>query len=929
MSNYFLSNRTKPTFLDMFYLKAATSKEILISVSFIKLAGWRLIKKVIWESLEKGIDVKLITSTYKNFTDPGVLLEMLELQSKFTNFECRVDHRSFDDVGFHTKGYIFVGENQTSAIVGSTNLTRSALLTNFEWNALVEGNLHDPFFDAMIQEFDFIWESVHVLTQDLIKSYELARMISYENWDMDYELSRSKIKPNKMQEIALKEINKNRKDKALVVAAMGTGKTYLAAMDAKAFGAKRVLFVVHRENILDNAIRAFRDIFGAGIYVNKFLGDQKNYQADFVFTTNITINKHFKLFDPHYFDYIIIDEVHHATASTYQSVMTYFKPDFLLGLTATPERMDNRNVYELFDYIVPFEIRLREAIDNDIIVPFQYYGIRDQHINYDENHTKKQFDLFLKEFTSEKNALFIIEEIKKRPVVGKQKIIGFCSSIEHAQAMSEAFNRHGYTTISLTGKNPPDERQYYFHRLSDELDPLTIIFTVDILNEGIDIPSINMVLFLRPTESVTIFIQQLGRGLRKYPNKQYLTVLDFIGNSYKRSVHIAKALGTMSNVPLFNKKQLMHLIKNDFKDIDIPNFKVEIDELSKEEILNYLENINENAKEYLKQDYMSFKSYLGLSLPPKQTDFLDSDRSPDLVRFIRATGIGRDLGNSYYAYLVSIGEVDAKFNQEQIKLLEFLSFLLPLIRVEEYVIICSLIESPKTNVELMDELKQYLIEQYIPFFDHSISYMIGRLNPNKYEDKEAVVMIDGEGKFRIKADLSNPEFKDHLVDLLSYGLQRYEKENGLHAKQFHQYKTYFNHQFMLAMCETYLTYQKGTMIKDDKVYIFTNLNKEDQTKEDLKYHDAFIDPKTFEWESKIDVTMDSTEGKKLIQSKEAHLFVRAKSKTGNLTLPMIYLGKGKLTDPQPHQTKSTIGFKLILNETVPNELYEELKHAHE
>jgi hypothetical protein len=385
----------------------------------------------------------------------------------------------------------------------------------------------------------------------------------------------------------------------------------------------------------------------------------------------------------------------------------------------------------------------------------------------------------------------------------------------------------------------------------------------------------------------------------------------------------------MSNVPLFNKKQLMHLIKNDFKDIDIPNFKVEIDELSKEEILNYLENINENAREYLKQDYFSFKSYLGLSIPPKQTDFLDSDRSPDLVRFVRATSIGRDLGNSYYAYLVSIGEIDAKFNQEQNKLLEFLSFLLPLIRVEEYVIIRSLIESPKSKVELMDELKQYLIEQFIPFFDHSISYMIGRLNPNKYEDKEAVVMIDGDGKFRIKADLSNLEFKEHLLDLISYGLQRYEKENGLRAKQFNQYKTYFNHQFMLAMCETYLTYQKGTMIKDDKVYIFTNLNKEDQANEDLKYHDAFIDPKTFEWESKIDVTMDSNEGKKLISSKEAHLFVRAKSKTGNLTLPMIYLGKGKLTDPQPHPTKKTIGFKLLLNENVPNELYEELKHAHE
>jgi hypothetical protein len=169
--------------------------------------------------------------------------------------------------------------------------------------------------------------------------------------------------------------------------------------------------------------------------------------------------------------------------------------------------------------------------------------------------------------------------------------------------------------------------------------------------------------------------------------------------------------------------------------------------------------------------------------------------------------------------------------------------------------------------------------------------------------------------------LGNPQKTD--------GLQRFEKENGLHASQFYQYKTYFNHQFMLAMCETYLNYQKGTMIKNDKVYIFTNLNKEDQDKEDLKYHDAFLDPKTFEWESKIDVTMDSKEGKKLIQSKEAHLFVRAKSRTGNLTMPMIYLGKGKLTNPQPHHSKKTISFKLALDESVPQEIYEELKHAHE
>ena len=929
MGNLFLSNRTTPSFLKMVYEKAEYSKSILISVSFIKLAGWKLISKALIHALERGAEVKLITSTYKNFTDPSVLLEALSLSLRFPNFQCKLDHQSFDNIGFHTKGYIFKEQNKASIIIGSTNLTRSALLTNFEWNSYIETTLNDAYLISVEEEFTYLWKEVRPLTESLIKEYELLRLSSYENWDMDYELSRSKIQPNKMQERALLEINKNRKDKALVVAAMGTGKTYLAAMDAKAFGAKKVLFVVHRENILDKAIEAFLDIFGKDIKFNKYLGDQKNKDAGFIFTTNLTINKDFTLFDRYAFDYIIIDEVHHAAASSYKALIEYFKPDFLLGLTATPERMDQRNVYALFDYIVPFEIRLREAIDNDIIVPFQYFGIRNKHLNYDENHTKKEFSLFLKEFTSAKNVQFIIDEIHKHKVKGKSKIIAFCPSVDHAKLMAQALSDLGLLSTSLTGENSPQERNRVFQDLASDAHSLSIICTVDILNEGIDIPSVNMVLFLRPTESVTIFIQQLGRGLRKYPNKDYLVVLDFIGNAYKRSVYIAKALGTMSNVPLFNKKHLINLIKHDFKDIQIPNFKVQIDPLSKEEILSYLEKINENSKEYLKQDYLNFKSYLGLSKPPKHIEFLDVDRSPDLVRFIRATAIGRNLGNSYYAYLESIGEITIPFNEEQVKLLNFLSYLLPLIRIEEFFIVSSLLEGPKTEQALITELQGFVKTPFDPFFSHALRYMMGNLSSNAFEAKECVLALSKDGRFQMKADLSNQAFKDHLIDLLTYGLQRFEKENGLHASQFYQYKTYFNHQFMLAMCETYLNYQKGTMIKQDKVYIFTNLNKEDQDKEDLKYHDAFIDPKTFEWESKIDVTMDSKEGKKLIHSKEAHLFVRAKSKTGNLTMPMIYLGKGKLTNPKPHDSKKTISFTLALDESVPHEIYEELKHAHE
>lgn len=928
MNNVFLSNSSKKTFINVLKEKILSSKKLFFSVSFVKQAGFKLIKNSLITALENEAHIQIITSTYKNFTDPSVLYELLSLQEQFPNLQVRLDHHDFVDKGFHTKGYLFIHNEDVTSIIGSTNLTRSALLTNFEWNAMYEGPQND-FFDSILEEFDYIWEHTKPISYELIKAYEVEKLNAFEHWDMDYELINSEIKPNKMQQQALLELNRNRREKALIIAAMGTGKTYLAAMDAKAFGAKRILFIVHRENILDNAMKAFRDVFGPSVSMNKFLGGNKNQHADFIFTTNLTINKAYEQFDPYDFDYIIIDEVHHASASTYQQVIRYFKPDFLLGLTATPERMDDHNIFEIFDYKVPYEIRLRDAIENDIIVPFQYYGIRNKYINYDEQYTKKEIDAYLKDYTSEDNAHFILEQIKKHPVNDKLKALCFCTSVDHAKAMANAFTLLGIESISLTGGHNPQLRNDIYLRLSKNHDPLKIICTVDVLNEGIDIPAVNMVLFLRPTESVTVFIQQLGRGLRKHPNKPYLTVLDFIGNSYQRSIYIAKALGTLSNVPVFNKKQLAHLIKNDFKDIKIPDLKISLDHLSKEEILTYLENINEYSFTNLKQDYVSFKNYLGLSKPPKHLDYLDTDRSPDLVRFIRSSKPAKSGGRSYLGFLDALGEPIPRFNQEQIKLIEFLSNLLPLIRPEEFFLVQTLIEGPQSKESLQEGLRHYLIDRFIPFFEHALGYMSGRINPDKFNDKDAILKMDNNGNYMLRADINNGEFKEFLTDLLEYGLNRFEKENGLISQQFIPYKTYFNHQFMLAMCEGYLNYQKGTMIKDKKVYIFTNLNKEDQAKEDLKYHDAFINPSLFEWESKIDVTPQSKEGQKLINSEEAHLFVRAKSNQGNYTLPMIYLGRGRLIEPKAHPTKSTTQFKFQLEKPVPEEIFEELKHAHE
>ena len=338
---------------------------------------------------------------------------------------------------------------------------------------------------------------------------------------------------------------------------------------------------------MEYTIRTTRNLIERtyGIY-NK---DYKEFDADFVFSTNVTMANSLELFDKHTFDYIILDECHHATAETYQKIIHYFEPQFLLGITATPERMDGEDVFSLFDQNIPYELRLRDAIINGLVVPFKYYGIRDDLIEYGIKETKGH--KFVEQFSDEKHCEFIYQMIEKHRLPGqKLKALAFCRDISHAIRMSQAMEDY-YITRYLTGRNSVGERVRAYKDLQDDSADLEILFTVDILNEGVDIPGVNMVLFLRPTDSQTIFIQQLGRGLRKYEGKQYVTVLDFIGNDYKRSVQIAFALGSLSENFVVEKKLVAALVKDNFKSIGLADYGVEIhlDDLSKKEILSYID----------------------------------------------------------------------------------------------------------------------------------------------------------------------------------------------------------------------------------------------------------------------------------------------------------------------------------------------------
>ena len=914
MKKVFLTNQSQITFLDKIKEGLRNCTAFYFSVSFIKKAGLVLLIDDIKQALKRGANGKIITSTYQNFTDIPSLNEFLNLTKHFPNFNCHIDYNSFIDSGFHSKGYIFEYDNTCEIVIGSSNITRYALLYNIEWNVSVISKNTDPYYQDVTNEFNHLWNNTLNLNEDIIKIYSTQIEYAIERWDMDVvDFKAKKIRPNYMQRKALKEISKYRArgvEKALIVAATGSGKTYLAAFDALNFNPQKLLFIVHRENILNDALKTFTNVFGNSRTYGLFTGENKEPNADFIFSTNQTMSRNLAIFARDDFDYIIIDEVHHATASSYTKIIEYFTPSFLLGLTATPERMDNESVFDLFEKNVPYELRLREALENNLIVPFKYYGIKDNLVDYSESDTKK----LIKQISSDIHCEFIKENIEnyRHKITGKLKALGFCRNVEHSRQMAESMNLLGYNTLSLTGENRIVERNQAFTRLQDENDPLEIIFTVDILNEGIDIPGVNMVLFLRPTESSTIFIQQLGRGLRLYENKDYLVVLDFIGNSYTRSVQIALALGTLSNNIQVDKRLLASLVTQDFKQLNLP-IEIHLDEESKEEILRAIEKTNFNNLEFLKQDYYNFKKYINAKTYLKHIDFINNDAALDLQRYIKKF-------SCFYEFLKKVEDDIPLFNEKQVKFLKYLSSFLPLVRHYEYNIIKLLIDGPKTYDELMIELSK--LEGFDEKkFIHSLNNLMNKY----YSEKQKLSMTNYLGiidnKYRLINFEINDVFSDHLKDIIDYGLTKFSIDFYNVNADLKLYYTYTRQSLLQVLCNHTFASREGLIWNNGNLYIFIDLKKDLSKEEHLLYDDNFISSKILQWESSTSTTLDNKNGRKLLDQKYVFVFVRKIQKEDGIVLPYIYLGRGELTNPrESNNPKNTLLFDILLDNEVPEYL---------
>ena len=921
MQSQFLTNYTETTFLEKIRDNLRKCSAFHFSVSFIKKAGLVLLFKDIEAAVERGAKGRIITSTYQNFTDIESLRSFFMLMNKCDNFECHLDYECFHDggystLGYHSKGYLFEFDSHSEVIVGSSNITRYALLKNIERDIVVSDDISSDIYQNALAEFEDKWKNTHPLNSDIISLYSNKLNFAIERWDMDYDIATSNIKPNFMQRKALKELNRYRAmgtGKALVVAAAGSGKTYLAAFDALNFNPKKLLYIVHEGSILKKSYETFQDVFGSGINYGIYSGESKDIDADFLFATNISMCKSLELFSKDYFDYIIIDECHHATAETYKQIISYFEPEFLLGLTATPERMDNQDVFDIFDKNVPYELRLRDAIINDLVVPFKYYGIRDELIDY--GLSKSEERKLVAQLSTAEHCAFISKEIEAHRPAGKLKALAFCRNITHARMMSEAMGEM-YKTAYLTGKNNVGERVRAYNDLQSDDSDLEILFTVDILNEGVDIPGANMVLFLRPTESSTIFIQQLGRGLRKYDNKQYVTVLDFIGNSYKRSVQIAFALSSLAQNFILEKKLMMSLVRDNFTALGLKDYGVEIniDNLSKEEIINYIENENFNSLNYMKQDYFNFKKYINSEFYPKHMDFINNDCAPDLIRFM-SIKIGGKKTSSYYNFLQGIEEENLPvFDDKQIAFIKYLSGMLPLVRKHEYIVYKEIISGNSSLTQIYDVLEATIPGFKLEEFIHALKYM-----------QESGFVVVNDDNIQLKNLNLDEQFIEYLDDLLSYGLTRHFIEFG-DSNEFKLWNNYRMDQVQLMFLKNPQHNQVGTYYYDKEVVIFASLKKDLAEEDRLNYNDKFLASNIFQWETMADASESDIQ--KQQSSDHAHLFIRKVSQENNIVLPFTYVGKGKFTNPRPQvkydkskgKTVNTLLYDIVMENELPDYL---------
>lgn len=637
------------------------ARQIDIIVSFLMESGVRMLLKDLKQSLDAGARVRILTGNYLGITQPSALYLIKQKLGE------RVDLRFYNekDRSFHPKSYIFHYDDHSDIYIGSSNISRSALTSGIEWNYRFSSLTDKVNYDKFLKTFEDLFENHSIVIDDEeLKRYSKfwhkpAAAKDLDKYDESEEDVDTKVKllyePRGAQIEALCALENSRAEgakKGLVQAATGIGKTYLAAFDSRNY--ERVLFVAHREEILKQAAISFKNVRESDDY-GFFNGDEKCTTKSVIFASVATLGNDRYLtkefFSPDYFQYIVIDEFHHAVNEQYKRIVEYFKPQFLLGLTATPERMDGRSIYEICDYNVPYEISLKEAINKGMLSPFHYYGIFDD-TDYSGIHlVRGKYD--------EKELYNAYRENKKRPEIiykhymkhGSRRALGFCCSRDHAEEMARQFSVRGIPSVAVYS----DSHGEYSEDRSTAIDKLNngdirVIFSVDMFNEGVDVPAVDMVMFLRPTESPIVFLQQLGRGLRKSKSKEYLNVLDFIGN-YDKAGRVRYFL---TGRTFDASKAYDPADKTDYPDDCIIDFDMRLIDLFAE-----LDRKHMKIRDLIRNEYYRVKDYIG-NRPSRMDLFTYMD---DDVYQLAVKNSKENLFKNYLSYLENLNDLTSEERQ--------------------------------------------------------------------------------------------------------------------------------------------------------------------------------------------------------------------------------------------------------------------------
>jgi len=875
-----------------------------ISVAFITQSGITPLLQILQELEAKNIPGEILTTNYLNFSEP----KALETLNSLKNIKLRMYNVETAGVGFHTKGYIFKKNEIYRIIIGSSNITSSALTSNREWNTKIISTEQGEMAQDILAEFNELWNSPYTVDYEKIStyyrsSYEIVkhqREIAKSEAIISYE--KAKLMPNSMQVGFIENLRRIiespcNNDKALLISATGTGKTYASAFAMRELGFKRVLFVVHREQLARQSLISYSKVFSNDVSMGVICGVasiEENIDKDYIFATVQTLSReeNYRQFERDKFDCIILDEAHHSPADSYQNIMSYYKPKLWLGMTATPDKRDDnieeRNVYKQFNHRIAYEIRLQQAMEENLLCPFHYFGISDLKMIGSIGKQKVDFDML----TSDERVKHIVEQITYYGYSGDRvKGIIFCSNIRESEKLSDIFNKtinpdtgRYYRTLALNGASNNDKRMNAFERLamneedaSFDKQPIDYIFSVDILNEGVDIVEVNQVVMLRKTQSPIVFIQQLGRGLRKAEGKEFVVIIDFIGN-YETNFMIPIAL---SGDRTYNKDNVRRYLMEGGRIIPGAS-TVHFDAVSRMRIYDSIDKMSTN-KAMLTEKYLLLKDRLG-RIPSIIDFYVNGEVDPML--FV-------DYSNTYDQFVRLVDKnYTVKFSEDEEKMLEFVSKLIMNgKRIHELLMLKELLEegvfSPGVIEEKLTGIDELFREEdYVSAFNVINKEFINTASEKtKYEtielvDKNAQTRFVKRSSMLIRS-IENIEFKIELSNLIQYGIMRNHDiygdhdENNLVLYQKYSRKdvcrilnwtkddspTIYGYRIKHNTCPIFVTYEKDENIEDSTKYLdeFELISMKPEVRSN----------KVFSWMTRSRVSEDSVEAQQIIHSKES------------------------------------------------------------